>query len=196
LMGPQFIPAALEHIKQHLTLWYRDRMGAHSGNKTYTFEDGDLKKDVKKIDHQIAVAAEMVKAESQVMMPVIQACQQMIQMLQQFSPPQQPPPDPASQAMLQASMAETQRRTQRDQLDMQMKQAEMQAQMQREQQKNQIEVMEAQKNRDIEVALNAEDNLTQERMKSAQVLADQLKTRQEQEKSVSQAEALAQRGLQ
>jgi hypothetical protein len=55
--------------------------------------------------------------------------------------------------------------------------------------------MEAQKNRDIEVALNAEDNLTQERMKSAQVLADQLKTRQEQEKSVSQAEALAQRGL-
>jgi len=87
--------------------------------------------------------------------------------------------------MLQASMAETQRRTQRDQLDMQMKQAELQAEFQREQQKNQIEVMEAQKNRDIEVALNAEDNLTQERMKSAQVLADQLKTRQEQEKSVS-----------
>lgn len=195
LMGPQFIPGALEHIKQHMTLWYRDRMAAHSGNMTYSFEDGDDKKNVKKIDHVIAMSAEAVKSETQVMMPVIQACQQMIQMLQQFSPQQQMPPDPASQAMLQASMAETQRRTQRDQLDMQMKQAELQAQFQREQQKNQIEVSEAQKNRAIEVALNAENNLTQERMKSAQVMADQLKTRQEQEQSVAQAEALAQRNL-
>jgi len=170
-------------------------MAAHSGNKTYTVEEGDSKRDVRQIDHMIAMSAEAVKTETQVMMPVIQACQQMIQMLQKFTPPPQMPPDPASQAMLQASMAETQRRTQRDQLDMQMKQAELQAELQREQQKNQIEVMEAQKNRDIEVALNAEDNLTQERMKSAQVMADQLKTRQEQEKSVSEAEALAQRGL-
>ena len=196
LMGPQFIPGALEHIKQHMTLWYRDRMAAHSGNKTYTFADGDIKQDVKKIDHIIAMAAESVKSETQVMMPVIQACQQMIQMLQQFSPPQQPPPDPASQAMLQASMAETQRRTQRDQLDMQMKQAELQAEFQRQQAKDQIEVSEAQKDRAIEVALNAENNLTQERMKSAQVMADQLKTRQEQEKSVSEAEQLAQENLQ
>jgi hypothetical protein len=108
--------------------------------------------------------------------------QQLMQVAQQFKP--QPPMDPESQAILQASMAETQRRAARDQADTQINMAKMQQAAQQEQQKLQTEV-----------AMNAENNLTQERMKTAQLTVDEVKLQREQEETAIKLNEEAQRNL-
>jgi hypothetical protein len=81
--------------------------------------------------------------------------------------------DPEANAVLQASMAETQRRAARDQADMKMAQDKLQ----------------------IEVAMNAENNLTKERMKEADLTLDEVKLRQEQQETALTLQEAAQRNL-
>jgi hypothetical protein len=102
--------------------------------------------------------------------------------MQQFKP--QPPVDPADQALLQASMAETQRRAAKDQLDNQFDQAKLQADM-----------AEKETQRQTNVAMNAENNLTQERIKTAELTVDELRLRKEQEQTVLKLQQETQRNL-
>jgi len=185
LIAPKFIPNALEHIKQHILLWYTNNMNTYvqgDGAVDYgKYEKNDL---VKQIDNAIALASAHMKIDSQqVFSGLMPALEQLGQMMQQFKPPP-PPMDGEAQAVLQASMAETQRRAAEDQarlaFDTQKFQAEMQAKKESEQYK---------------VAMNAENNLTTERIKTAELTVDEVRLRQEQEKTAVKLNQETQRNL-
>ena len=185
LIAPKFIPNALEHIKQHILLWYTNNMNIYvqgDGAVDYgKYEKNDL---VKQIDNAIALASAHMKIDSQqVFSGLMPALEQLGQMMQQFKPPP-PPMDGEAQAVLQASMAETQRRAAEDQarlaFDTQKFQAEMQAKKESEQYK---------------VAMNAENNLTTERIKTAELTVDEVRLRQEQEKTAVKLNQETQRNL-
>ncbi len=80
-----------------------------------------------------------------------------------------------AQAVLQASMAETQRRAAADQ-----------AKLAFDTQKFQASQVEKAQDRDARVAMNAENNLTQERIKTAELTVDEVKLRKEQEETAIQ----------
>jgi hypothetical protein len=82
--------------------------------------------------------------------------------------------DGADMALLQAATAETQRRAAKDQADAQFDATKLQAEM-----------AQKEKALQIEVAMNAENNLTDERMKTAELTVDEVKLRQEQEKTAT-----------
>jgi hypothetical protein len=109
-----------------------------------------------------------------------QVMQQMQQMMQKFAQgAQQADPDTLAQvqALTQTSMAETQRRAQRDQAEMQFKMADMQQQA-------------VEKNAALQADLvkNSENNLTQERIKSAELTSDAAKLQHEQLQTVLDAQ--------
>ena len=185
LIAPRFIPQALEHIKQHMMLWYTGQMSTYvqGGNQVQygKYEDSKL---VKEIDKAIALASDHVKMDTQqVFQGVLPALQQLSQMLQQFKPPA-PPMEGEAQAVLQASLAETQRRTAKDQADIQIDTARLQADQQNREQ-----------DRQVKIAMNAENNLTQERIKTAELTVDEAKLRKEQEETAIQLNQITQRNL-
>ena len=138
----------------------------------------------KEIDRAIAVASDHVSLDSaQVFSGVLPALEQLGQLMQQFKP-QPPPMEGEAQAVLQASMAETQRRTAADQ-----------AKLALDTQKFQADQAEKSQERDARVAMNAENNLTQERIKTAELTVDEVKLRQEQEKTAIKLNQETQRNL-
>ena len=185
LIAPKFIPQVLEHIKQHMMLWYTQQM------QTYVTAGTDIRlgkyeesKVAKEIDKAIAVAADHVKMDSQqVFQGVLPALEHLGQVMQQFKPPA-PPMDGESQAVLQASMAETQRRSASDQ-----------ARLGFDQQKFAAQQISKEKELQVKVAMNAEDNLTEERIKSAELILDEVKLRKEQEETAIKLNQEAQRKL-
>jgi hypothetical protein len=92
--------------------------------------------------------------------------------MQQFKPPA-PPMEGEAQAVLQASMAETQRRTARDQADIAQKAKDLQAR----------------------IAMNAENNLTKERMMTADLTVEELKLQREQEQTAIKLQNTTQKQL-
>ena len=184
LIAPKFIPQVLEHIKQHMTLWYTSQMeGYVTANPNLETEKYEDSKFAKEIDKIMAVASDHVKLDTQqVFAKVTPALQQLGQVMSQFAP--QPQVDPADQALLQASMAETQRRAARDQGDLQLAQAKLQA-----------DIEEKDKKRQVDVAMNAENNLTQERIKTAELTVDELRLQREQEQTAIKLQNLTQRNL-
>ena len=96
-------------------------------------------------------------------------------MLQQMRGTQ--PMDPATQALVQTSMAETQRRAAKDQGELQLKAAQMQ-------QDNQHFMVDKQ----TDLLKNTEDNLVQERIKSAELTRDAASLQTEQFKTAIDAQ--------
>ena len=185
LIAPKFIPQALEHVKQHMMLWYTQQVQGYVlavGNvKMGKYEDSKI---AKEIDRAIAVASDHVSMDSkQVFQGVLPALEQLGQLMQQFKPPA-PPMEGEAQAVLQASMAETQRRTAADQARLGFDTQKLQQQIQ----------MDAQ-DRDADVAMNAENNLTQERIKTAELTVDEAKLRKEQEETAIKLNQSTQRNL-
>ncbi len=111
------------------------------------------------------------------------ALEQLGQLMQQFKPPA-PPMEGEAQAVLQASMAETQRRTAADQ-----------AKLALDTQKFQANQADKAQDRDAKIAMNAENNLTQERIKTAELTVDEVKLRKEQEETAIQLNQATQRNL-
>jgi len=174
LIAPKFIPQALEHIKQHMMLWYTGQMTGYvtagTNLKLGNYEDSKL---ASQIDKAMAVASDHVKLDTvEVFKGVLPALQQLGQMMQQFKPPP-PPMDGEAQAVLQASMAETQRRAARDQQDMAQKDKELQA----------------------KIAMNAENNLTKERMMTADLTVEEIRLQREQEETAIKLQNTTQRNL-
>ena len=184
LIAPKFIPQVLEHIKQHMMLWYTSQMqGYVTANPNLEFEKYEDSKFAKEIDKIMAVASDHVKLDTQqVFAKVTPALQQLGQVMSQFAP--QPQVDPADQALLQASLAETQRRTARDQGDLQIAQ-----------QKLQNDMTQDEKDREVKIAMNAENNLTTERLKTAELTVDELRLRKEQNETAIKLNETTQRNL-
>jgi hypothetical protein len=127
-IAPQFLPNCIEHIKQHMTLWYLNRMNGYvsnlRGGKPVT--DYDNPKLTGIIDQLYATVGQHVALDSQqVFSQILPQIQQLQQMLQQGMPPPQLPPD--AQVVKDTAMAETQRKAARDQQDAQIDVQQMQA---------------------------------------------------------------------
>ena len=141
-IAPQFIPQVVEHIKQHMTLWYLNRMNGYVANLRHgkpvtNYEDPKL---TAVIDELYATVAQHVALDSeQVFAQILPLVQKLQQMGQQFVPPPQLPPD--AQVVKDTATAETQRKAQKDQQDMQIAQAKIQADAAREQAKIQADAM-------------------------------------------------------
>lgn len=186
IMAPALIPQVLEHLKQHLTLWYTNQMTeyATTGNNVnlHNYANMELTAEIDKV---IALASQHVQLDSQQTFAKVQpAIGQLLQLMQQLAP--KPQMDGADQALLQASMAETQRKAAKDQQDGQLAVAKQQDENQREILRLQFDASEAEKNRQADFGINAQNNLTQERMKTADLTVDELKLRQEQETTVAE----------
>jgi hypothetical protein len=135
--APQFTPHAIEHIKQHMTLWYLNRMNgyvaqARGGKPVSNYEDPKL---TAIIDQVFAAVGQHVSLDtSEVFQQIMPALQQLMQRAQQFAPKPQLPPD--AQVVKDTSMAETQRKQQKDQTDAQFAAQKLQA----EQQEHQMDI--------------------------------------------------------
>ena len=185
LIAAKYIPQALEHIKQHMMLWYTQQMQnyvtAGTNLKLGKYEESKL---AKEIDAAIALASDHVKLDTQeVFQGVLPALEQLGQIMKQFAPPP-PPMDGEAQAVLQASMAETQRRAAADQANNAIKAQEMQAKQLREDKELQARI-----------AMNAENNLTQERIKTAELTVDEVRLQKEQEETAIKLQNVTQRNL-
>jgi hypothetical protein len=172
------LPQEMEHVKQHMVLWYKDQMTKYaSGDTGIDFSKYDEKGMTKSIDQTVAVASEHVKMDTQKVfekvMPALQQLGQTVaQMVQQQKQSAQMS-DPESQAVLQASMAETQRRQMRDQADIELNNQKLQA----------------------DIAMNTENNLTKERMKAAEITVDGVQLQKEQQETALSLQEAAQRNL-
>lgn len=119
IMAPTFLPALMEHLKQHLTLWYLSQMDQYAStalNKPFN---------ILKVEPVLREAQQLLAVSSQhVFMDVQQqfagvapVLQQALQSIQQMRAQMQPT-DPSVQALVQTQMAETQRKAAYDQADL------------------------------------------------------------------------------
>lgn len=145
LIGPQFAPHALEHIKQHLTLHYLQSMRAYVAEATGGEDSLKLNEErpLTLEDQQaLALASEMVSQDAQVTFsqaqPMILQLAQKVQQAQKAAAENAAAKDPTAQVLLKTQMAETQRKAQEAQ-------ARMQQDMAKQQQDYQLRVAELQR---------------------------------------------------
>jgi len=132
-----FIPAMLEHLKQHLTLWYLNTMDRYASDALGTpFDILKVQPIIQEAQKLLAASSQHVHMDTQQQFSgVVPVMQQMIQTIQQLKAQQQPT-DPSVQALVQTQMAETQRKTQADQARLQLDGAKLAADTQAKQEKN------------------------------------------------------------
>lgn len=185
MIAPVYMPKVVEHIKQHLVLWYLNRMHGYAqkalGEK---LDDYELLNDPKVVDQMFGAASQHVMMDTETtfekVMPVIG---QIMQTLQQSKP--QPPMPPEAQVLMQTSMAETERRAARDQAEMQIKGQELEAKMQLEMQKLQSDMQIQMEELQLRLAIATGDQELKERIETARLTRDAAKLQQEQDKTVA-----------
>ena len=117
IIAQVFTPAALEHLKQHLTLWYLDQMDQQANAAMKGKHFNVLKEEpiLREAQQLLAVASQHVFLDVQQQFAgVAPVMQHMIQTMQQLKGMQQTQ-DPSVQALVQTQMAETQRKAAYDQ---------------------------------------------------------------------------------
>lgn len=176
IIAPAFLPNALEHLKQHLVLWYSERMKQYvEGALGQPIKDYDVPAITSQVDKLFGLGSQMVNMDAQQAFErVLPVLQQMVQTMAQYAP--QPPMDPSSQAYKEVGLAETQRKAARDakELEIMQEKADNDAMLRLSDQK-------------VKVAMETADNLTQERIKTAELTHDAEVLRHEQEKTVMSA---------
>jgi len=177
IMAPVFIPQCLEHVKQHLTLWYLNQFDSYASvalNRPFNvLKEQQLPHEADKLLAAVAQHVHQDTGESfQQVGPIIQKAMDAMKQLQG-----QPPADPATQAFVQTSMAETQRRTAKDQNDLQLGVAKLQQQ----DSQNAMKI-------NADMVKNTENNLTEERLKSAELTRDAASLQYEQLKTAINAQ--------
>jgi hypothetical protein len=172
LMAPAFIPQVMEHLKQHLTLWYLNRTNGYvtkaMGRPIEEYDDEEF---TAKIDKLFAVASQHVNLDTQtVFQGILPIIQQMQQQLQQMQPT--PPMTPEAKVLMDTSTAETQRRAAKDQADIQLAMK-----------KQQDALAIAQEDNQLKLAIAQGDNETKEKIESARLTRDTAKLQNEQMKT-------------
>ena len=178
------LPAMLEHIKQHMMCWYLAHMNGYVEHSLgHPVADYDMPNLTAEIDKLYALASQHTSMDMQTAFAkVMPAIQQIMGTAKQNAA--QPPMDPSDQVILQTSMAETQRRAAKDQADTALAKARLQS-----------EALDKNRAQQIQIALDANDNLTEERIKTAELTHSALALQQEQEKTAMQAQLSAQKTL-
>jgi len=153
LIAPMYVPSILNHIKEHIVLWYATHVfevaSKAAGQDISEFQkikDVEVKKS---FDQLLAAASQRVVPDAtQAFGAIPQIVQQAMGMLQQMSG-MNAPQDPR----MAAQMAETQRKAAADQASLQVKQAELQLEQAKAQQAA------------AETAQRQQDNLKREMLK-------------------------------
>ena len=184
IIAPAFIPSFLEHFKQHLMLWYLGHMNGYVEESLgRPVKDYDIAGITGDIDKLYALASQHTQMDSkEAFAKVMPAMQSIMEMMQKLKP--QPQMDGSDQVILQTSMAETKRRAERDAKELA---------LQEERQKN--EALGKNREQQIKIALNASDNLTEERIKTAELTHNAEILKIEQEQTALAAQESAQRTL-
>ena len=138
---PSYLNNLIEHVKQHMTLWYLNRSNGYvenqMGKPVTNYDDPKLTAVYDKL--YTTVGAHVMLDSNQVFGQFQQALAQLVQMAQQRNQTQQKLP-PDAQVVKDTSMAETQRKTQKDQTDAQLDQQRIQSDMQKHILDNQTKV--------------------------------------------------------
>jgi hypothetical protein len=184
MIAPSFLPKAMEHIKQHLSLWYLKRMtGYVQKSLGEKIDDYENLPDVAAIDKLYSVAAQHVTLDTEkTLAGTLPVIQQMVQTMQQFKPKPEMTPD--GQVLLQTSMAETQRRQARDQAEMQLKAQDMQSKLQLAQQKQMDDKDLAIEELQLKLAISQGDQETKERIETARLTRDAARLKYDQDRTV------------
>jgi len=128
VIAPVFMPAVLEHIKEHMILWYVNSNYELLMDATEMGEEGiaeimqDQSPEAKKeLSKTLASASEMVmERSSEVFQSMPQIIQQTQEALQQFQPPpQQMPIDPNQQAETQRKAADDAKKDETKRIELQ-----------------------------------------------------------------------------
>jgi hypothetical protein len=167
LIGPQFAPHALEHIKQHLTLHYLQSMRAYvaeaSGgeDKLKLHEENPM--DIES-QQALALAAEMVNQDAQTVFqtaqPAIQALAEKVQQAQQAAREQAMNSDPTAQVIMKTQMAETERKAKEAESKMQMEMQKHQQEYQLKVAQLEQKVQELMAKYNTQVAIDEQNNAT------------------------------------
>lgn len=183
IIAPAYLPRAVEHIKQHIVLWYLNRMTGYvqkaMGEK---LEDYELQKDPKAVDKLFALASQHVEMDAeQTLAGIMPVIEQLMQGLQQFKP--QPPMSPDTKVLLDTSMAETQRRAKRDEAEMGLKDKALAAKIQMDMAKLEQDQIHAMEEMQMRLALATNDQEMKERIETARLTRDAAKLNFEQSKA-------------
>ena len=138
---PSYLNNLIEHLKQHMTLWYLNRSNGYveksTGKPVDDYDNPQLTPMIDKV--YTTVGAHVMLDTQEVFGEFGQAFQALVEMAQKRKQGgQQLPPD--AQVVKDTSMAETQRKAQKDQADMQLAQAKLQKDMQEHQMDNQTKI--------------------------------------------------------
>ena len=197
IMASIYLPRALEHIKQHMVLWYLNRSQGYLRKLRGRPLDEDEYQNQRmtpEIDKTLALVSQHVKQDSeQAFSQILPLVQQLLDAMKQLTPQPQLPPE--AQVLKETSLAETQRRAQRDQAEMQLKGADMQQQGQLNMARMQAEQQRAAARDQLDVALNATNNLTKERIETARLTQKDEQLQAEQYETAIKLQNEAQRNL-
>jgi hypothetical protein len=124
---PAYLNNLIEHLKQHMTLWYLNRSNGYveqsTGQPIDNYENPAYTPTIDKL--YTTVGGHVMMDTEEVFSEFMPSFQKIIQLAQQRNQPAQPPMPPDAQVVLQTSTAETQRKTQKDQQDAQIAQAKI-----------------------------------------------------------------------
>lgn len=183
LIAPHYLPKAIEHVKQHLVLWYLNRMNGYVEKSAGEIPEYSILTDPKTVDQLYAAVAQHVAMDAEEtlkgVMPVIQ---EMVKTLEQFKPKPDLPPD--ARVLMETSMAETQRRAQRDQAEMQLKAAKDRADIELDLKKQADEMQMAMEELQLKLAIATGDQEMKERIETARLARDAARLQYDQEKTV------------
>lgn len=195
LIGGKSIPFLLEHLKEHMVLWYAnevfniasDAVGADIGEmqKNATTEEKQA------MDKLLAATCNQVgEIATQTFAKVPEVIQKAIETLQSFAPPPQMPPNPqvevakaeierktaadqANQQMemqkLQDRQREGQQRLAEKQMDIQSRIAELQGQLERERERQAAEDRRTEAEIKARLMMNEQDNQTAKQLAALEV---------------------------
>jgi len=124
---PSYLNNLIEHLKQHMTLWYLNRSNGYvqevTGKPVNDYDNPNYTPTIDKLF--TTTGAHVMLDVNQVFGQFAPSFQKLIQMAQQRNQPQQPPMPPDAQVVLQTSTAETQRKAQKDKQDYEIAQAKL-----------------------------------------------------------------------
>lgn len=113
IIAPNYIPMALEHVKEHIVLWYVNEtfefLKAATGKSdeeiatTLEHQDPETRAELDKT--LAAISQKVVPRASEVLAGIPPIVQQAVQMLQQFQPKQEIPVDPNAKAAIEQKEA-------------------------------------------------------------------------------------------
>lgn len=189
MIAPQYLPVMLNHIKEHIALWYASSVFDISNEAMGGEDIGDIMKELGKdeegrraLDQMLAEAgAAVVQRGGDVFADIPQIVQQAQQVMQQFAP--QPVQDPRVALETQKLQAQAQRdqqqmaleaqkmqtEAQQDAQDNQIDMAELQARIQIEQQRQQAEDARKAAELQARMTMNTDDNMTAMQLAAAEI---------------------------